>query len=161
MTEQVLDAPLLQEPQAPSIWSLLRDVVVGAGAKILGPIFIGARVRVGANSVVVKDSPPDCTLVGVPARVISQHGSESEHPAGTISLDHNRLPDPVAKSIHCLIERIDTLERKLRILRGVAAPPAHEPCQVCSAGDLCCDHAAVPPAPTFPFTPTSAEAHHG
>jgi serine O-acetyltransferase len=142
--------------------ALADGVVVGAGAKILGPIQIGARVRVGANSVVVKDAPSDCTLVGVPARVIPLRGNESEHPAGTISLDHNRLPDPVAKSIHCLIERIDMLERELRSLRGVAAPPARDSCQACTAGDLCCDHAAaVAPAPTFTFTQTPTEAPHG
>jgi len=150
--------------------TLADGVVVGAGAKILGPIHIGARARVGANSVVVKDAPPDCTLVGVPARVIPQRGGEGEHPAGAISLDHNRLPDPVAKSIHCLIERIDTLERELRALRGDTPAPAVCHSQ-CSAGDLCCDHgAAVPPVPERGFpsvTPTlerhniSIEARHG
>jgi serine O-acetyltransferase len=139
--------------------TLADGVVVGAGAKILGPIHVGARVRVGANSVVVKDAPADCTLVGVPARVIAQRAGDSPHPAGTISLDHNRLPDPVAKSIHCLIERIDTLERELRALRGDTPVPAVCHSQ-CSAGDLCCDHEHAPdavlPAPTFPL-----EHHHG
>jgi serine O-acetyltransferase len=144
--------------------TLADGVVVGAGAKILGPIHVGARARVGANSVVVKDAPADCTLVGVPARTIPRRGDEGAHPAGAISLDHNRLPDPVAKSIHCLIERIDALERELRELRGVA-PPAHV-CTVCSAGDLCCEHehdaATVPSAPTFSNTHAAPqEARHG
>lgn len=148
--------------------TLADGVVVGAGAKILGPIVIGARSRVGANSVVVKEAPPDCTLVGVPARVIPRRDGEGEHPAGAISLDHNRLPDPVAKSIHCLIERIDALERELRELRGTrdSAPPPHT-CTVCSAGDLCCEHepedeidiaATVLPAPRFHDL---KEARHG
>jgi len=140
--------------------TLADGVVVGAGAKILGPIHVGARARVGANSVVVKDAPADCTLVGGPARTIPRRGDEGAHPAGAISLDHNRLPDPVAKSIHCLIERIDALERELRELRGVA-PPAHA-CTVCSAGDLCCEHehdaATVPSAPRFHDL---KEARHG
>jgi serine O-acetyltransferase len=148
--------------------TLADGVVVGAGAKILGPIVIGARTRVGANSVVVKEAPPDCTLVGVPARTIPRRGSqgeEGEHPAGTISLDHNRLPDPVAKSIHCLIERIDALERELRELRGIQPPP--HTCTVCSAGDLCCEHepeddpdvaVTVLPAPRFHDL---KEARHG
>jgi serine O-acetyltransferase len=156
--------------------TLSDGVVVGAGAKILGPIVIGARARVGANSVVVKDSPPECTLVGVPARVIPRRGGEGEHPAGAISLDHNRLPDPVAKSIHCLIERIDTLERELRELKGAQGTPGirdPEPthtCTVCSAGDLCCEHEPDPetdavittvvPAPTF-HRQNAKEEHHG
>jgi hypothetical protein len=96
-------------------------VVGGAGAKILGPINIGERVRVGANSVVVKDVPADCTVVGVPGRVVAARGRE-RHPAKGINLDHHLLPDPVAKSIACLVERIETLERELANLRHEPPP---------------------------------------
>jgi serine O-acetyltransferase len=121
--------------------TLADGVVVGAGAKILGPISIGERVRVGANSVVVKDVPADRTVVGVPGRIVDTRVGTAR-PANGISLDHNVLPDPVAKSIACLIERIETLEKELAELRHEPAPADHTgECRTCSAGDLCCENA--------------------
>lgn len=118
-------------------------VVVGAGAKILGPITIGERVRVGANSVVVKDVPADRTVVGVPGRIVDTRVGAARPGLG-IDLDHNILPDPVAKSIACLIERIETMERELAELRQEPPPPDHSgQCNTCSAGDLCCEHEAM------------------
>ena len=121
--------------------TLANGVVVGAGAKILGPIVIGERVRVGANSVVVKDVPADRTVVGVPGRVVDTRNTRDET---GVDLNHNVLPDPVAKSIACLIERIETLEKELAELRHEAPPPDHSgQCQTCSAGDLCCEHESM------------------
>ena len=121
--------------------TLANGVVVGAGAKILGPIVIGERVRVGANSVVVKDVPADRTVVGVPGRIVDTRHARSED---GVDLNHNVLPDPVAKSIACLIERIETLEKELAELRHEAPPPDHSgQCQTCSAGDLCCEHESM------------------
>jgi len=118
--------------------TLADGVVVGAGAKILGPISIGERVRVGANSVVVKDVPADRTVVGVPGRIVDTRAG-SLRPENGISLDHNLLPDPVAKSIACLIERIETMEKELAELRQEPPPAYHSgQCQICSAGDLFC-----------------------
>ncbi|NWG30372.1 MAG: serine O-acetyltransferase [Rhodocyclaceae bacterium] len=113
-------------------------VVVGAGARILGAIVIGAGARIGANSVVVKDVPPGCTAVGIPAHPVGEgttlrNGSE-------FILDHHQIPDPVGKAIGCLIDRIDTLERELRALRGEGASYADGRCAVCAAGDLCYEH---------------------
>ncbi|MBI2277176.1 MAG: serine O-acetyltransferase [Dechloromonas sp.] len=123
--------------------TLGNGVVIGAGAKILGPITLGERVRVGANSVVVKDVPADRTVVGVPGRIVDTRVG-SARPMQGINLDHNVLPDPVAKSIACLIERIETMEKELAELRHVAPPAAHEgECRTCSAGDLCCEHEAM------------------
>ncbi|HEX6735550.1 MAG TPA: serine O-acetyltransferase [Azonexus sp.] len=119
--------------------TLADGVVVGAGAKILGPITIGERVRVGANSVVVKNVPADRTVVGIPGRIVDTRVG-SARPVDGISLDHNLLPDPVAKSIACLIERIESLETELADLRHAAPPPDRAgECKVCSAGDLCCE----------------------
>nr|WP_295006198.1 serine O-acetyltransferase [uncultured Dechloromonas sp.] len=120
--------------------TLADGVVVGAGAKILGPIRIGERVRVGANSVVVKDVPAERTVVGVPGRIVDTRLGPARLSEG-INLDHNVMPDPVAKSIACLIERIETLERELAELRH-EPPPADRTgeCRSCSAGDLCCEH---------------------
>lgn len=122
--------------------TLADGVVVGAGAKILGPISIGERVRVGANSVVVKDVPADRTVVGVPGRIVDTRVGTAR-PENGISLDHNLMPDPVAKSIACLIERIEILERELAEVRH--EPPADHSgqCNTCSAGDLCCEHESM------------------
>jgi serine O-acetyltransferase len=123
--------------------TLASGVVVGAGAKILGPISIGERVRVGANSVVVKDVPADRTVVGVPGRIVDTRAG-SQRPENGISLDHNLLPDPVAKSIACLIERIEMLEKELAEVRNEPPPPDHSgQCKTCTAGDLCCEHEAM------------------
>jgi serine O-acetyltransferase len=123
--------------------TLANGVVVGAGAKILGPISIGERVRVGANSVVVKNVPADCTVVGVPGRIVDTRAG-GLRPENGISLDHNLLPDPVAKSIACLIERIEILEKELAEVRHEPPPPDHSgQCKTCTAGDLCCEHEAM------------------
>ena len=123
--------------------TLSSGVVVGAGAKILGPITIGERVRVGANSVVVRDVPADRTVVGVPGRIVNTRAAGGRGDDG-INLDHNVLPDPVAKSISCLVERIDQLERELATLRHDAPPADHSgQCAVCSAGDLCCENPEI------------------
>ncbi|MCB4360950.1 serine O-acetyltransferase [Quatrionicoccus australiensis] len=123
--------------------TLADGVVVGAGAKILGPIMIGERVRVGANSVVVKNVPADRTVVGVPGRIVDTRAG-SARPENGISLDHNLLPDPVAKSIACLIERIESMEKELAELRHEPPPADHSgECRTCTAGDLCCEHEAM------------------
>jgi len=123
--------------------TLADGVVVGAGAKILGPISIGERVRVGANSVVVKDVPADRTVVGVPGRIVDTRVGTAR-PENGISLDHNLMPDPVAKSIACLIERIEMLEKELAEVRNEPPPAEHtDQCRTCSAGDLCCEHESM------------------
>ncbi len=125
--------------------TLASGTVVGAGAKILGPIVIGERARVGANSVVVKDVPADCTVVGVPGRIVATRiGRQPPADGEGISLDHNLLPDPVAKSIACLVDRIEMLERELAELRH-EPPPAKRSgqCSTCSAGDLCCEQESI------------------
>ncbi len=116
-------------------------VVVGAGAKILGAIVIGAAARVGANSVVVKEVPPGRTVVGIPARVVGERAAPPRalDPRGELDLDHHLIPDPVGKAIGCLLDRIETLEQDLRRLRGVDAPPVTGQCATCAAGELCCE----------------------
>ena len=82
------------------------NVVVGSGAKILGPITIGDNVRVGANSVVINDVPPNCVVVGVPAKIVSKKGEKIEK----IDLRHGDLPDPISIAISHLDKRIKELE---------------------------------------------------
>lgn len=114
-------------------------VVVGAGAKVLGPIRVGPHARIGANSVVIQDVPAQMTVVGIPGRVvlplakrrITEHG---------IDLDHHLMPDPVGKAVACLLERITRLELQLAAVTGKQVPDASD-CDVCVDG---CDPAQVP-----------------
>lgn len=87
-----------------------RNVVVGAGAKVLGNLQIGDNVRIGAGSVVLRDVPSDCTVVGVPGRIIYKSGVKID------PLEHNRLPDSEAEVIRALLDRIEALETQMRQL---------------------------------------------
>lgn len=91
--------------------SLGDRVLVGAGAKILGPVMIESDARVGANSVVVRDVPEGCTVVGIPGRIVNE--SASGRKAAGINLNHHLIPDPVGRALSCLLERIDKLEAQL------------------------------------------------
>lgn len=83
------------------------QVVVGAGAKILGPIVVGNRARVAANSVVIDTVPAGATVVGIPGRVVVP----SRRITHGFDLDHHLIPDPVGKAIACLLDRVAQLER--------------------------------------------------
>jgi serine O-acetyltransferase len=84
--------------------TLGKNVVVGSGAKILGNITIGDNVKVGAGSVVVKDVPPNCTVVGVPGRIVK--GVEQ-------SSSREKLPDPLVEMLVDMQNRIEQLERRM------------------------------------------------
>ncbi len=86
------------------------NVVIGAGAKVLGNIKIGDNVKIGAGSVVVHSVPDDCTVVGVPGEVVRHE----KHPAPTSALAHGDLPDPVEE----LKERIRLLQKEVETLEG-------------------------------------------
>ena len=90
------------------------NVVVGAGAKIIGAFRIGDGSRIGAGSVVVREVPTNSVVVGVPGRVTYRDG---QRVAGEIDLDQTDLPDPVSKAIEQLVERIRSLEGELETLR--------------------------------------------
>ncbi|MBI5907925.1 MAG: serine O-acetyltransferase [Burkholderiales bacterium] len=83
------------------------QVVVGAGAKILGPIVVGDRARVAANSVVIDAVPAGATVVGIPGRVVAPRRRTTHG----FDLDHHLIPDPVGKAIACLLDRVAQLER--------------------------------------------------
>ncbi|WP_444550471.1 serine O-acetyltransferase [Candidatus Magnetomonas plexicatena] len=91
--------------------TLGKYVVVGAGAKVLGPIEIGDFVKIGANSVVLNSVPAHSIVVGVPGKVVKdkQH-IESEL---TDALDHNYLPDPVERRLYAMEQLIYELQKKL------------------------------------------------
>jgi serine O-acetyltransferase len=90
------------------------DVVVGAGAKVIGGFLIGAGSRVGAGSVVVREVPPNSVVVGVPGRVTYKDGRRVE---GEIDLNQTDLPDPVSRAIEQLMDRIRVLESEVAALR--------------------------------------------
>lgn len=92
--------------------SLGDRVMVGAGAKILGPITIGAGARIGANSVVVEAVPAEATVVGIPARVVQTEAPPSNDPF-RVPLDHHLIPDPVGRTLARLADRIAFLEARL------------------------------------------------
>lgn len=84
-------------------------VVVGVGATVLGNIRIGRGSRVGAGAVVVADVPPNCTVVGVPGRVVVREGRRVD----AIDLHHEDLPDPVVEMYRTLQRRMDRLEARV------------------------------------------------
>ncbi len=91
--------------------TLGENVVVGGGAKVLGNIQIGNNVRIGAGSVVLRDVPSSCTVVGVPGRVVYRSGVRVN------PLEHGNLPDSEAEVIRTLVDRIESLEQEVRQLR--------------------------------------------
>ena len=84
------------------------NVIIGAGAKILGNITIGDNTRVGAGSVVVEDVPEHCTVVGIPGRIVQQKFMNSDG-----ILMHNRIPDPIKCEINRLKYEVQELKEKL------------------------------------------------
>ncbi len=92
--------------------TLGNNVVVGSGAKILGPFKVGDDSKIGSNSVVVKEVPPNATVVGIPGRVVLS----GEKRVG-VDLQHDKLPDPVAKAVSCMFEQIHRLEDKVEELQ--------------------------------------------
>ncbi len=94
------------------------NVVVGAGAKILGPIKIGNHVKIGANSVVLKSVPDHSVVVGVPGKIIKKKVMRIVQEGIEETLDHVRLPDPVEEELHELREYISRLENRIEKLEG-------------------------------------------
>lgn len=86
------------------------NVVIGSGAKILGPFTVGENSRVGSNSVVVKEVSPNSTVVGVPGRSVAEAKNKDD-------FQHNKLPDPVANAVSCVVDRIVELEKEIIDLR--------------------------------------------
>jgi serine O-acetyltransferase len=90
------------------------DVVIGSGAKLLGPIHVGASAKIGANSVVIHDVPPNSTVVGNPGHPVRIEGRKPEGP----DADWAHLPDPVADAIRALSDRVRELEQQLADVTG-------------------------------------------
>lgn len=98
---------LKKEKRHPTIGD---DVIIGAGAILLGPIVIGAGAKVGAGSVVIRNVPPEKTVVGVPARIAGEH----EHLL--VDLEHAKLPDPLMDTIQHLLDEQKKLKERVKHL---------------------------------------------
>lgn len=85
------------------------NVVVGAGAKILGAITVGENSRIGANAVVVKSVPPNSVVVGVPGQVVVRSKPRRDLP----DLDHTTLPDTISAALEVVLQRLEVLENRL------------------------------------------------
>ncbi len=84
-------------------------VVIGSGAKILGPFTVGRGAKIGSNSVVVKEVPPNATVVGIPGKIVLAPEAAKE---GRPDLEHGKMPDPSATAIACLFDQLKGLEQK-------------------------------------------------
>jgi serine O-acetyltransferase len=101
--------------------TLGNNVTVGAGAKVIGGFTIGDNSRIGAGSVVVREVPPNCVVVGVPGRVTYKDGQRVDG----VDLNQTDLPDPVTKALEQLVERIRTLEAEVETLRKTVDKEEH------------------------------------
>ena len=133
--------------------TLGNNVVVGAGAKVLGPIEIGDGARIGSNAVVVKPVPENASVIGVPGHLVGQqvveHSAEREAIAKKIGFEAygatRDMPDPVAHAINCMLdhisvmdEQMETLSRKMKDLGVEDAQsklPEIENCEIVSAAE--------------------------
>lgn len=98
---------LKKEKRHPTIGN---NVIIGAGAKVLGPFKVGDRVRIGANSVVLHEVPNDATVVGVPGRITGDSKRQD-------MFNHTELPDPVANAFNCIIDRIVEMEKEIQTIK--------------------------------------------
>jgi len=95
------------------------NVVISSNATVLGSIKIGNNVKIGAGSVVLKDVPDNCTVVGVPGRVVVRNGRKvADAQITEIDLNHAELPDPIAEMLLCMQRRIGRLEHRMLELEG-------------------------------------------
>ncbi|GAV32333.1 MAG: serine O-acetyltransferase [Anaerosomatales bacterium] len=93
------------------------NVVIGVGATVLGNITVGSHSKIGAGAVVIQDVPSNCTVVGVPGRIVVREGERVD----AIDLHHEDLPDPVVEMFRTLQRRIERLEARLERDEGIAS----------------------------------------
>lgn len=111
------------------------NVVVSVGAKVLGSFTVGDNSRIGAGSVVLKEVPPDSTVVGIPGKVVAKNGRKvTVEENYEIDLRHDLLPDPVAEMILCLQRKIDMLEKRIMQMEENSSPVE----TVCQDGEIKC-----------------------
>ena len=98
-------------------------VIVGTGARVLGPLEIGQGAKVGAGAIVIKDVPANSTVVGNPGRPVVVDGRRvTEEDLAHPDIEHTTLPDPVAEAMECLVKRVAELEAEIADLRAGRPP---------------------------------------
>ncbi|MGB9668565.1 MAG: serine O-acetyltransferase [Thermosulfidibacteraceae bacterium] len=93
--------------------TIKKNVVIGAGAKVLGPFTVGENSRIGANSVVVKEVPPNSTVVGIPGKIVKK-GKLS---VMGVDLEHHLLPDPLVEAIKAILQEMSDMKKEIEELR--------------------------------------------
>ena len=93
--------------------TLGENVVVGAGAILLGPIKVGNGAKIGAGSVVIRDVPSQTSVIGVPGRVVEQREEFK------VDLEHGKLPDPVADAVRLILAELEKTEKRLEKLESM------------------------------------------
>jgi len=88
------------------------NVVISSGAKVLGPFKVGDNSKIGAGAVVLAEVPPNCTVVGVPGKIVRRYNQKTDE------MDQIDMPDPIAVELECLRRRIVALEAKFRDIGG-------------------------------------------
>ena len=100
------------------------NVILSSGSKILGPFKVGNNVKIGAGSVVLKEVPDNCTVVGIPGTIVRRNGKPIS------DMDQVDMPDPIAVELECLRRRVVELEDIIVEKLGVELPhECHEDCQ--------------------------------
>lgn len=97
--------------------TLGREVVVGAGAKVLGPFTVGEGARIGSNAVVVREVPPGATAVGIPARIVGDVSEAASHGFDAYGITRD-MPDPVANAIRALLGHVQALQAEVQALKA-------------------------------------------
>jgi len=109
----------------------LKDgVIIGAGAKILGPITLGKNVRVGSNSVVVKSIDDNCTVVGIPGRVLEKKVSDDDQFDSYAASTSSSANDPTVQAVNSIIERLADIDQQIANLSGVSGEAKEDPREV-------------------------------
>ena len=109
----------------------LKDgVIIGAGAKILGPITLGKNVRVGSNSVVVRSIDDNCTVVGIPGRVLKKKVSDDDQFDSYAASTSSSANDPTVQAVNSIIERLADIDQQIANLSGVSEEAKEDPGEV-------------------------------
>jgi serine O-acetyltransferase len=126
--------------------TLGNNVIIGAGAKVIGPIMVGNNARVGANAVATKDVPEGATIVGIPGKVINQSAAISpnlKNFADKLGFDaygmSKDMPDPVVTAIDCMLNHIHVLDTHVRTLEHALSKNEHTPIHVEPLANVSCN----------------------